>query len=202
MKVLIIGATGTIGRAVADALATRHEVLRVGHLSGGLRVDINDPPSIHALFAKTGRVDALVSTAGKAYVGPFATMTDAQMRLGILDKMLGQINLARLGLDAINGRGSITLSSGLASRAHRPGWAVLSGVNAGLEAFTRSAATEMPRGIRLNIVSPGAVLESIAGLPSPNPFLEVATPAAEVAQAYVRLVEGRENGAVVDAGRV
>ena len=202
MKILIIGATGTIGRAVADNLAARHEVLRAGHSSGDLRVDINDAASIAALFATVGQVDALISTAGRVHVGPFATMTDAQTRLGILDKLFGQINLTRLALPFITDGGSITLSSGLASRLYRPGFSVLSAVNAGLEAFGRSGATDMPRGIRLNIVSPGAVRETMAAMPGGAAMLATAMPAAEVALAYVRLAEGKETGAVVDAGQI
>ena len=202
MKVLIIGSTGTIGRAVADALSARHEVIRVGHSSGDLRVDITDPASIKRLFASTGRVDALVSAAGRAAIGSLADMTHEQLRLGVEDKLLGQISLARLAISAVNDGGSITLSSGLASRTQRPGWSVLSAVNAGLEAFARSAATEMPRQIRINVVSPGVVLESIAKLPQPNPYLDAATPVAEIALAYVRSVEGRDAGCVIDTGRI
>ena len=196
MKVLIIGSTGTIGRAVADALSARHDVVRVGHSSGDVRVDITDSASIEQLLESTGRVDAVVSAAGNAYVGPLAEMTQEQLRLGLEDKLLGQMSLARLAIGTVNDGGSITLSSGLASRTHRPGW------SAGLEAFVRSAATEMPRQIRTNVVSPGIVLESIAELPQPNPFTDAATPVAEVALAYVRSVEGRDTGCVIDTGRI
>ena len=202
MKVLVIGSTGTIGRAVADALTARHDVLRVGHSSGDLRMDITDPASIKRLLASTGHVDALVSAAGMAYIGPLADMTREQLRLGVEDKLLGQISLAQLAINAVNDGGSITLSSGLASRTHRPGWSVLSAVNAGLEAFARSAATEMPRKIRINVVSPGVVLETIATLPQPNPFRDAATPVAEIALAYARSVEGRDSGCVIDTGRI
>ena len=129
-------------------------------------------------------------------------MTCEQLRLGADDKLLGQISLARLAVGSVNDGGSITLSSGLASRTHRPGWSVLSAVNAGLEAFVRSAATEMPRKIRTNVVSPGVVLESIAPLPQPNPFMDAATPVAEIALAYVRSVEGHDTGCVLDTGRI
>jgi NAD(P)-dependent dehydrogenase (short-subunit alcohol dehydrogenase family) len=200
MRVLVVGATGTIGQAVADALSDRHEVLKVGHRSGDLRVDITETASIERLFASVGRVDALVSAAGSIHVGPFAEMTEEQMRIGVMNKLLGQINLARLAIGMLSDGGSITLSSGLASRAHRPGWAVLSAINAGLEAFGRSAATDVPRGIRVNVVSPGFVLETVARRPGAR--IEAAIPAAEVARAYVRSVEGGETGAVLDAGRI
>lgn len=202
MKVVVVGATGTIGQAIVQDLSTRHDVIRVGHSSGDVRVDITDWSSIARLFATTGKVDAVVSAAGNMHVGPFATMTEEQMRFGPNHKLLGQISLARLALDALNDGGSITLSSGLASRAYRPGWSLLTAVNVALEGFVRSAATEVPRGLRINVVSPGAVMESLMKWNRDPAMLAIGTPAADVAKAYVRFVEGRENGQVADAGRI
>jgi NAD(P)-dependent dehydrogenase (short-subunit alcohol dehydrogenase family) len=200
MRIVLVGATGVIGRAVSDTLATRHELLAVGHSSGDLRVDISDSASIQRLFELVGRFDAVICCAGRVHVGRLAGMTESQMRLGLVDKLSGQIDLARLAISGINDGGSITLSSGLASRNYRPGWAVLTVVNAGLEAFARAAAVDMPRGIRVNVVSPGAVLETVKKWNAPPDLIAQATPAADVARAYVRLVEGKENGTVLDAG--
>ena len=200
VKVLVIGATGVIGRAVVEALSARHDVLQAGHSSGDLRVDITDTASIERLMTDTGQIDAVVSAAGVMHVGPLAEMTEEQMQLGVLNKLLGQINVARVAIPRLNDGGSITLSSGLAARFHRPGWSVLSAVNAGLEAFGRSAATDVPRGIRVNIVSPGAVLETLKRYGIQH--LNIGTPAAEVALAYVRFVEGTETGVVADTGRI
>jgi len=199
LKVLVIGATGTIGRAVADALSGTHDVVRVGHSSGDLRTDIRDPASLEQLFSHVGRVDAVVSAAGVMHVGPLEEMTEEEMKLGLMDKLMGQIRVARLALPALADGGSITLSSGLASRIHRPGWSVLAAVNAGLETFGKAAAVDLPRGIRINIVSPGGVSETMHGAGWDT---SLGTPAAEVALAYVRLVDGQETGAVVDVGRV
>ena len=133
------------------------------------------------------------------HVGPLEEMTEEEMKLGLMDKLMGQIRVARLALPALADGGSITLSSGLASRIHRPGWSVLAAVNAGLETFGKAAAVDLPRGIRINIVSPGGVSETMHGAGWDT---SLGTPAAEVALAYVRLVEGQETGAVVDVGRV
>ena len=199
MKILIIGATGTIGRAVADELSGRHDVIRVGHSSGDLRADITDPASLEQLFSNVGPVDAVVSAAGVMYVGPLEKMTEDEMKLGVMDKLMGQIRVARLALPALADGGSITLSSGLASRIYRPGFSVLAAVNAGLEAFGKATALDLPRGIRINIVSPGGVTETMKALGWDS---SIGTPAAEVALAYAGLVEGKETGTVVDVGRV
>jgi uncharacterized protein YbjT (DUF2867 family) len=53
MKIIVIGATGTIGKAVADALATRHEVVRASR-RGETRVDLTNPASIATLFDYRG----------------------------------------------------------------------------------------------------------------------------------------------------
>ena len=203
MKVLIIGVTGVIGSAIAKGLSDKHEVVPVGHSSGDLRVDITDTNSITQLFKTVGRVDAVVSAAGEMFTGPLDTMTEEQMKFGFMHKLLGQLNVARLAIPFLNDGGSITLSSGLASRIHRPGWSVLSSVNIGIEIFSTVAALEMPRGTRINVVSPGAVTESLAkwGDAAPLP-VHVGTPSAVVALAYIGLVEGTANGTVVDVGGV
>ncbi len=198
MKVLVIGATGTIGKAVTQALAARHQVVAAGHSTGDLRVDLTVKSSIVQLFSTVGRVDAVVSTAGRVKFGPLAELSDDDVQLGVLDKLLGQVNLVRCGVDVLNDKGSITLTAGLASRSFSPGSAPISMANAGLEAFVRAAALEMPRGIRLNVVSPGWVLETLQAL---GMNLEPGIPAAEVAQAYVESVEGNQTGAVIDVGR-
>ncbi len=60
MKILLIGAVGTIGSAVDKELSQRHEVIRIGRSSCDFQVDISDSASIRKLFEKTGKFDALV----------------------------------------------------------------------------------------------------------------------------------------------
>ncbi|HXK09264.1 MAG TPA: short chain dehydrogenase [Vicinamibacteria bacterium] len=196
MKVLVVGATGTIGRAVVDALSARHEVVPVGHGGGALRVDIADRASIARLFQATGRVDAVVCAAGAARFRPYASLTDEDFAFSVANKLMGQVNLVREGTAAVADRGSFTLSSGILSRSPMPGSAAVSLVNAALEGFVRAAALELPRGLRLNVVSPGWVTETLRALKM-DP--STGTPAAVVARAYVRSVEGGETGAVIDA---
>jgi len=198
VKVLVIGATGTIGKAVVNALVARHQVVSAGHRQGEFRVDLAELASIENLFGSVGHVDAVVSAAGAARSGPFADLTDQDFRVGLLNKLLGQINLTRVAAKVLPSGGSVTLTAGLASRHFAPGIVPVCVVNAGLEAFVQGARLEMPRGIRLNAVSPGWVLETRLAFGMDS---SAGTPAAELALAYVRSVEGTETGTVFDVDR-
>ena len=199
MKIIVIGASGTVGRAVAQELNQRHEVIRVGRTQGDYQVDITSQQSVQNLFAKTGRVDAIVSATGNLFFGPLATMTDSDFNQGLQDKLLGQIRLALTGQHYLNDGGSITLISGIV--AHEP---IAQGVNAttvnaGLEGFVRAAACELPRGIRINLISPTVLTESAAAYDGFFPGF-ASVPAASVAQAYRRSVEGIQNGRIYKVG--
>jgi NAD(P)-dependent dehydrogenase (short-subunit alcohol dehydrogenase family) len=196
MKAIIIGATGTIGRAVVQAIEGRHEVLPVSFSRAAIKVDIADKLSIAKMFENTGRVDALICAAGLAKFGPMTTLTDADFALGLNNKLMGQVNLVRVGMDHIRDKGSITLTSGILSRRPMKGSTAISLVNSALEGFGRAAALEAPRGIRINVVSPNWVVDTLKAL---NMDPSMGTPVEVVAQAYVRAMEGIMNGEVIDA---
>lgn len=197
MKVLVVGGTGTIGRAVAEALrAEGHEVLSAERSGGDLRVDITSPESVRALFAQAGRVDAIVSCAGGAAWKPLAQLTDEDFETSLHYKLMGQVNLARYGADSVADGGSITLTSGVLASEPMPGSAAVSLVNAGLEGFARAAALDLPRGIRINVVSPPWVTETLQAM-GMDP--SIGMPAADVARAYLDAVGGAYNGQVLDA---
>ncbi|MGV3526627.1 MAG: short chain dehydrogenase [Candidatus Sericytochromatia bacterium] len=196
MKILVLGATGTIGKAVAEALSQTHEVVRVGHSQGDYTVDLASQASIQALFAQIGQVDAVVSVAGQAAFNPLTALSDADFELGLSNKLMGQINLVRLGLDAVKDGGSFTLTSGVLSQEPMPGGAAISMVNSGLEGFVRSAALEMPRNLRINVVSPPWVKETMEAMGMDS---TPGMPAVAVAKAYVSSVEGTANGTTLDA---
>ena len=185
MKIIVIGASGTVGHAVAQELNQRHEVIRVGRTQGDYQVDITSQQSVQSLFEKIGQVDAIVSATGNLFFGPLATMTDRDFNQGLQDKLLGQIRLA--------------LISGIV--AHEP---IAQGVNAttvnaGLEGFVRAAACELPRGIRINLISPTVLTESAAAYDGFFPGF-ASVPAASVAQAYRRSVEGVQSGRIYRVG--
>ena len=199
MKIIVIGASGTVGRAVAQEFNQRHEVIRVGRTQGDYQVDITSQQSVQSLFEKIGQVDAIVSATGNLFFGPLATMTDRDFNQGLQDKLLGQIRLALTGQHYLNDGGSITLISGIV--AHEP---IAQGVNAttvnaGLEGFVRAAACELPRGIRINLISPTVLTESAAAYDGFFPGF-ASVPAASVAQAYRRSVEGVQSGRIYRVG--
>lgn len=195
MKILVVGASGTIGKEVVRLLAPRHDVVKVGHRSGDFQVDLGSKDSIEILFKEVSSVDAVISTAGLAKFGRLNDLTDEDYQLGLQNKLMGQVNLARIGRKYITEGGSITLTSGVLGRKPIPGSAAISMVNAGLEGFVRAVALEMERGIRINVVSPIFATETLSMLgmdPSQG------MPAANFASAYKESVEGHRNGEVID----
>jgi NAD(P)-dependent dehydrogenase (short-subunit alcohol dehydrogenase family) len=199
MNVLVVGGTGTIGHAVAEALRAAGHTVRTAERSGGdLQVDITSPDSIRALFAQAGRVDAVVSCAGGAAWKPLTQLTDDDFEMSLHYKLMGQVNLARYGVESVADGGSITLTSGVLAQEPMPGSAAVSLVNAGLEGFARAAALDLPRGIRVNVVSPPWVTETLEAMGMDT---SIGMPAAQVAQAYVHAITGGHQGEVLDARR-
>ncbi len=195
MKILLIGATGTIGSAVADALALRHEVLRVGHSSGEYQVDMGDKASVKALFEHVGSVDAVACTAGIARFGPVDELGDEEFAFSLRHKLMGQVNLVRVGLAHVSGGGSFTLTSGDLSRKPSPGTVAVSMAGAAVEAVARAAALDLEGRYRVNVVSPRWVKETMVAQ-GVDPQSGIA--AADLARTYVEAVEGSMTGQVIE----
>lgn len=196
MKIIVIGATGTIGQAVTQRLSSEHEVIRVSRTSGDVHADIADSDSLRALFASRAPFDAVVCAAGQAAFRPLVNLNDEDFELGLRSKLMGQVNLVRLGFPHISDGGSFTLISGIVSQHPVAGSTSISMVNAAVEAFARAAALELPRGLRVNVVSPPWVRETLEAMGrNPSPGL----PASVVARAYLASVEGDMSGQVLEA---
>jgi len=182
-----------IGRAVSHALSAGHDLITASRSSGDLRVDISDPASLRALFAKTGRVDAIISAAGDGVMAPLATMSDGDFNRTVDTQMKGQLNVLRLGLSAVAPGGSITLTSGVAAQNPMPSTSAIAASCAAIEAFTRTAATEVET-VRLNVVSPIFVKESMElfGLPTDGGLS-----AADTAKSYLAAVAGDMHGQIL-----
>lgn len=193
MKTMVIGATGIIGSAVTAALAAAgHEVVAVSR-SSSPSVDLGSASSVASLFGLVDRLDAVVCCAANTPLGDFTAQTDADFERTVAPKLLGQIAVAHHAAARLSDGGSITLTSG-AIPDGMLGSAAGALVNAGLEAFVRAARLDLARGVRINAVSPGWVAETLTSL-----GLDPAdgTPVADVAQAYVRSVEGPATGEVL-----
>ncbi len=195
MTILLIGASGTIGRAVHQALAQHHKVITANYQSDSdLKVDLNDHASIKHLFEQAGKVDAIVCTAGNGQLLPLSQHKDEDFDSILHNKLMGQINLFRYGQPYLSQGGSVTLTTGTASRAPMPGTSSISMATAALEAFVKAASLELTD-VRLNAVSPGFVKESMEqfGFDSSQGIS-----AADTAKAYVTAVEGDYHGQVLD----
>jgi NADP-dependent 3-hydroxy acid dehydrogenase YdfG len=195
LRILLIGASGTLGRAVHAEIAQRHDVLTAGRSSGDHRVDITDSKSIRALFATVGELDAVACAAGNVHFGPLAGMTEELYAIGLRDKLMGQVNLALLGAPHLRDGGSITLIAGILAEQPIRAGSSASMVNGALESFVRAAAIELPRGLRINAVSPNVFVESMATY---GPYFRgfEAVPVARAALAFSRSVEGAQTGQV------
>lgn len=199
MKILLIGANGTIGSAIERELSPRHEVVRIGRKSGDFQVDISDRDSIGRLFKQTGHFDALICAAGNVTFKPLADMSDKDFALGLQDKLMGQVNLLLIGREFANDGASFTFTSGVINREPIRTGSSAALVNAALDGFVRAAAIELPRGLRVNSVSPTVVLEAMDKYaPYFRGFKPVA--ASDVALAYAKSVEGLHTGQTYQVG--
>lgn len=195
MKIIIVGAGGAVGSTAVEALSSRHEVIRVGKTSGDIRVDLEDVASIQAMYDQVGTIDAVVCAVGHGHFGPVHEMTTEQFMKGINGKLMPQINLVLTGFDYMNDGGSFTLTSGVLNRDPIAGGSSAAAANGAIDGFVRGAAVDMPRGIRINAVSP-EVLE--ASREKYDGFFRghhhVSNEA--VGRAYSKAVEGCLNGQV------
>jgi len=195
MKILVIGAGGTIGKAVVEELKPRHEIVEASRSHPDRKIDLTDLRSIRGLFEKVGKVDAVVSTAGNVHFGPLLDMTPEQLGVGVGDKLMGQVHLALEAVKHLNPGGSVTLVAGTLSRDPIRYGASASLVNGALESFVRAAALELPPGTRINVVSPTVLRES---MPAYGPYFpgSEGVPGKRVGLAFAKSVEGAQTGQV------
>lgn len=200
MKVVVVGGTGTIGKAVVSELKKNHEVIVVGHKNGDVLVDITNLDSIEKMYQTIGNdIDAIIATTGKVSFVPLHSITAQDYDVGLKSKLMGQVNLVLVGIKYLKENGSFTLTSGILN--HEP---ILTGssaamVNAALEGFVKAAAIEMPKRMRINLVSPTVLTEAAAVYEKFFPGYEP-VPAAKVALAYKKSVEGAHTGQVYRVG--
>ncbi len=196
MKILIIGGNGTIGKRVSTYFSEKHEVIIGGRTSGDVNVDISDSSSIKAMFKKTGKLDAIVCIAGEAKWDHFNNLSEEDFYIGLKSKLMGQVNLVRIGQNYLNQNGSITLSTGILADDPVVMTTSAAMVNGGIHSFAQAVALELENEIRINVVSLGMVEDAYekykAYFPGHNPV-----PTTKMINAYSQSVEGKHKGEII-----
>lgn len=195
MKIVIVGASGTMGSYLANSFEKDNEVIRADRNSPQVQVDITSPATIENMYKKIGNFDALICTAGPTYVGPWKNLADKEFRNGVEGKMMGQINLVLIGQHYINPKGSFTLITGALTHDPQKNFANASAANAAVEGFVRAAAIELENGIRINAVSPTVIENS----PKYFPYFpgEVPVTMTQLEYGFRKSVFGANTGQII-----
>lgn len=196
MKILIIGGNGTIGKTVVSHFKEKNEILIAGRTNGDVNVDITDSSSIKSMFDDIGKVDAIICIAGEAKWADFNELTEDDYYIGLKSKLMGQVNLVRIGQNYLNSNGSITLSTGILADDPVVKTTSAAMVNGGIHSFVQAVALEIENGIRVNVVSSGMVEDAYDKykdyFPGHNPI-----PMKKVINGYVRSVNGKGIGEII-----
>lgn len=196
MKILIIGGNGTIGKTLVSHFSKNNEIIIAGRTSGSVKVDIANSNSIKSMFQEIGKVDAIICVAGEAKWADFKQLTEDDYYIGLKSKLMGQVNLVRIGQNYLNPKGSITLSTGILADDPVIKTTSASMVNGGIHSFVKAVVLEIENGIRINVVSSGMVEDAYekykSYFPGHNPI-----PMKKVINGYVRSVEGKANGEII-----
>jgi len=196
MKILIIGGAGTIGKPVTEYLSAEHEVVIAGRTSGDVQVDLTSSESISTMLSSVGKVDAIVCIAGEARWAEFKSLSEEDYYIGLKSKLMGQVNLTRLGQSYLNPGGSVTLSTGILADDPVVKTASAAMVNGGIHSFVKAASLELENGNRLNAVSLGVVTDAYekykSYFPGHNPI-----PMDRVVNAYLKSIMGKGNGLII-----
>ena len=193
MRIIVVGATGKIGSQISEALEIRHEVVRVSRSGGDMAADYTDPGSVKEMYDRIGSFDGLVvSIGGDSVFKPYDELEDIDFVYGFERKFLGQLRLVRMGVPYAADGASFTLSSGFLSEYPNE-WSIATGpLNAAIDSAVHGIAPLLPRGLRLNVVSPAPVV------PAGAEGLGKVT-AEQAAKAYVGAVEGNFTGQIIRA---
>ncbi len=195
MKILIIGGKGTIGNKVTSHFTEKHEVIIAGRNSGDVNVDIGNIESIKQMFQKTGKVDAVICIAGEAKWALFNELTEEDYYIGLQSKLMGQVNIVRVGKEYINPFGSITLTTGILADDPVVMTTSAAMVNGAIHSFVKAVQLELEN-VRVNVVSPGLVEDAVEKyseyFPGHNPI-----PMTKVVNGYIRSVEGKDKGEII-----
>lgn len=196
MKIIIVGGHGAIGRRVVDVMSKKHDIITASRSKGNVNVDLMDIDSIRELYETVGDFDAVISIAGEATWAPFNEMKEGDFYVGIRSKLMGQVNLVRVGMEFINPNGSFTLTTGVLADFPVKHTTSAAMVNGGLHSFVKAAALELDKGVRINAVSSDIVEDAVEKyqdfFPGHNPI-----PMQKVVNGYIKSLEGSGTGNII-----
>lgn len=198
MRVLLVGATGMLGMEIKRILEPAHEVITASRKGSDVAVDLSDKASIVAMYEKVGKVGAVVCVGGAAKFAPLDALADDDYAFSLANKLMGQVNLVRCAIGHVDEGGSVTLTSGTLAQDPMVGSAAVSLVNAGVEGFVRAAALELQGKLRVNVVSPGWVSETLASMGKDG---SQGIAAADVAKVYKRALDESMTGQTLPAAK-
>lgn len=196
MKILVIGGNGTIGKKVSERLSQKHEVLIAGRNSGDVTVDFSEASSIKAMFESIGKLDAIVAIAGDAKWDKLDNLSEEDFYIGIKSKMMGQVNVVRIGKDFLNPNGSITLSTGILADDPVDMTTSAAMVNGAINSFTKAVALELEEGKRINVVCSDLVEDSFEKYKDYFPG-NTPVPMHKIVDGYVKSIEGKITGRIL-----
>ena len=196
MKILVVGGNGTIGKKVCEKLSKKHEVIIAGRTGGDIQVDLTDSNSIISMYQALPELDASVIIAGEAKWDYFENLSEEDFYIGIRSKLMGQVNMVRIGQQYLNLGGSFTLTTGILADDPVVMTTSAAMVNGAIHSFVKAAALEMKKSQRINVVSSGLVEDAVEKyedyFPGHNPI-----PMDKVVNAYVRSILGKGNGEII-----
>ncbi|MCL7762831.1 short chain dehydrogenase [Polaribacter sp. Z014] len=195
--IILIGANGKMGQAALTGLG-KHKIITAGRSADSydFQVDITSEASLRKLYEDVGHFDAVVNTVGVCEYANFTEMTEEQWMSTILSKMMGQINIVRIGQEYIADKGSFTLITGILNTKPIP-FAIADATTSGaIDTFVKCVAFEMPRGIRVNSINPTVLEEAWDVYGEMMPGFEP-VPGRLVGKAFERSVDGFITGQVL-----
>ena len=160
-KIIVVGATGKLGRVVVEGLQKDYEVIRAGRSGPDLKIDAFDFESVSDILASVGPFDGLVSCIGGTPFKTFEELTMDDFAAGLSTKCFSQLNLAKAVIPFLSENGSITLTSGIIGDEPIIAGSCAAAANGALNMCVSTLAAEYAGKLRINVVSPSIIENSV-----------------------------------------
>ena len=160
-KIIVVGATGKLGRVVVEGLQKDYEVIRAGRSGPDLKIDAFDFESVSDILASVGPFDGLVSCIGGTPFKTFEELTMDDFAAGLSTKCFSQLNLAKAAIPFLSENGSITLTSGIIGDEPIIAGSCAAAANGALNMCVSTLAAEYAGKLRINVVSPSIIENSV-----------------------------------------